>query len=89
MTVGEKIHQALTTAEGLRSQIEMFGHDTSDKLAKNEFYQMAQTLEQQLLPKLRQRVNYVEQQEPSYQVKNQAQQKAQQAGMTPPPQPKH
>lgn len=84
MTVGEKMHQALTTAEALKSQIEMFGHDTTDKQAKAEFYQMAQTLEQQVISRLQARTNYIEQQEPTYQVKNQAQQKAQQA---PPPPP--
>lgn len=78
MTIGEKMHQTLTTAEALKSQIEMFGHDTSDKQAKAEFYQMAQTIEQQIIPKLTNRVNYIEQQEPAYHVQNQAQQKAQQ-----------
>lgn len=78
MTVGDKIHQALTTAESLKSQLEMFGHDTSDKQAKAQFYQLAQAMETQVIPTLRARVNAIEQQEPQYHIKQQAQQQAQQ-----------
>lgn len=84
MTVGDKLHQALSQAESLKSQLETFGHDTNDKQAKHQFYQMAQVLEQQVIPTLRARVNYVESQEPQYQVKQQA---AQKAGAQPQPAP--
>ncbi len=80
MTVGDKMHQALTTAEALKSQLETFGHDTQDKQAKAQFYQMAQTIEQQVIPTLKNRTNYIESQEPSYAVKNQAVQQARQQG---------
>jgi hypothetical protein len=78
MTVSDKMHQALTTAEGLKAQLEMFGHDTSDKFAKSEFYRMAQVIEEQVIPGLRGRTNQIEQQEPQYNIKQQAQQQAQQ-----------
>jgi hypothetical protein len=74
MTVGDKVHQALTTAESLKAQLEMFGHDTQDQFAKAEFYRMAQTMEQQVIPSLKGRCNYMEQQEPQFKVKQQAQQ---------------
>lgn len=76
MTVGDDIHKALTMAESLKSQIETFGHATQDKTAKAEFYRMAQVVEQQVIPSLRGRTNYIEQQEPQFDVKAQAFQKA-------------
>jgi hypothetical protein len=78
MTVGDKMHQALTSAESLKAQLETFGHDTNDKSAKAEFYRMAQALEQQVIPGLQGRTNYIEQQEPQFNVKQQAQQAQQQ-----------
>lgn len=78
MTVGDNLHKALTAAEALKAQIETFGHETSDKTAKADFYRMAQTMEQQVVTGLRNRTNYVEQQEPQYNVKQQAYQAAQQ-----------
>lgn len=84
MTVGDKLHQALSQAENLKAQLETFGHDTQDKQAKNQYYQMAQALEQHVIGNLRNRVNYVESQEPQYRVKQQAAEKAQQqAGQQP------
>lgn len=79
MTVGSKLHMALTSAESLRTQCEQFGLDTEDKQAKSQFFQLAQCIEQQVVPVLRQRVNQVEQQEPQYKVKQEA---YNQAGMT-------
>lgn len=78
MTVGVKMHQALNSAETLKAQLESFGFDTDDKQAKAMFFQMAQTMESQIIPQLRNRVNYMESQEPQYKVKEQAQQQAQQ-----------
>jgi hypothetical protein len=80
MTIGSKLHMALTAAEGLRVQCEQFGLDTEDKQAKAQFFQLAQTIEQQVVPVLRQRVNQIEQQEPQYKVRQQAMQQAQQSG---------
>lgn len=78
MTVGDNMHKALTSAESLKAQIENFGHDTNDATAKAEFYRLAQTLEDQVIPALRNRTNYIEQQEPQFKVREQAFQQAQQ-----------
>lgn len=81
MTVGDKLHQTLAGLEGAKAQIDMFVMDTQDKQAKAMFSQLSQILEQQVIPPIRQRVNYVEQQEPQFHVKQQAmQQAAQQVG---------
>ncbi len=78
MAVGDNMHKALTAAEQLKANLEMFGHDTNDKSAKADFYRMAQTLEQQVIPTLQGRCNQIEQQEPQYNVKEQAFQNTQQ-----------
>lgn len=77
LTVGDDMHKALTMAEALKAQIETFGHSTQDQTAKADFYRMAQSLEQQVIPALRGRTNYIEQQEPEFDVKQQAFQQAQ------------
>ncbi|MFO7172706.1 MAG: DUF1657 domain-containing protein [Bacillota bacterium] len=83
MTVGTKMHQALTMAESLKAQLEMFGLETEDQQVKHQFFQMAQMMEKQIIPQLKGRVNYIESQEPQYKVKQQAQQQAQQQGQSP------
>ncbi len=70
MTVGKKLHQALTSLEGLRSEYETFAQDTDDKMAQQMFQSGAQQLDS-LITDLRNRVNYVEQQEPQYKVEQQ------------------
>lgn len=82
MTVSTKLHQTLTGLESAKTQLETFALDTEDKQAKATFTQLSQVLEQQVIPPLRQRVNYVEQQEPQYQVKQQAMQQAAQSSPT-------
>ena len=77
MTVGTKMHQTLAGLEHAKSQLETFALETQDQQAKNEFNQYAQQL-QGIVQGFQQRVNYIEQQEPQYKVKEQAQQKAQQ-----------
>ncbi|MGI6553946.1 MAG: DUF1657 domain-containing protein [Bacillota bacterium] len=77
MTVGTKLHQALANLEGVKADFECFALETEDAQAKNEFNQYAQQLEN-IVQGFRQRVNYVEQQEPQYKVKQQAQQQVQQ-----------
>lgn len=79
MTVGDDMHKALTMAEALKVQMETFGHSTQDKTAKAEFYRMAQVVEQQVIPGLTGRTNHIEQQEPQFNVKQQAYQQAQQS----------
>lgn len=82
MTIGDNLHKALTMAEALKAQIETFGHDTNDKMAKAEFYRLAQSLDEQVIPVLRNRTNYIEQQEPQFKVKQQAFQEAEQSQQT-------
>lgn len=86
MTVGTKMHQALTMAESLKAQLEMFGLETEDQQAKNQFFQMAQMMESQVIAPLKGRVNYIESQEPQYKVRQQAQQQAQSPMQNPPQQ---
>lgn len=86
MTVGSKLHQTLAGLEGAKAQLEMFALDTDDKQAKAMFSQLSQVLENQVIPPLRQRINYVEQQEPQFAVKQQAMQQA--AQPQPPAQPR-
>lgn len=83
MTVGTKMHQALASLEGVKADFEMFALETEDTKAKSEFSQYARQLET-IAQGFKQRVNYVEQQEPQYKVKEQAQQKAQQPQQQPP-----
>lgn len=78
MTVGDDMHKALTMAEALKAQIETFGHSTQDQTAKADFYRVAQSMEQQVIPVLKGRTNYIEQQEPEFNVKQQAFQQAHQ-----------
>jgi len=77
MTIGSKMHQTLAGLESAKASLETFALETQDKQAKNEFNQYAQQLEN-ICSGLKQRVNYIEQQEPQYKVKQQAQQQAQQ-----------
>ena len=77
MTVGTKMHQTLASLEGVKADFESFALETEDTQAKNEFNHYAQQLES-IAQGFRQRVNYVEQQEPQYKVKQQAQQQLQQ-----------
>lgn len=76
LTVGDNLHKALTSAEALKAQLETFGHDTNDQTAKADFYRMAQNLEEQVIPLLQNRTNYIEQQEPQFKIKEQAYQQA-------------
>lgn len=70
MTVGKKLHQALTSLEGVKTQYETFAMDTDDKMAQQMFQKGAQQLDS-LITDLRNRVNYVEGQEPQYKVEQQ------------------
>lgn len=70
MTVGTKLHQCLTSLEGIRSDYETFAQDTDDQMAQQMFQSGAQQLDS-LITDLKNRVNYVEQQEPQYKVEQQ------------------
>ena len=77
MTIGTKMHQALSQLESCKADMESFAMETEDQQAKNEFNQYAQQLES-ISQGFKQRVNYIEQEEPQYKVKEQAKQQAQQ-----------
>jgi hypothetical protein len=77
MTVGEKMHQALAGLESAKASIETFALDTQDQMAKQEFFQYSSQLET-ICNGLTGRVNYIEQQEPQYKIKDQARHQAQQ-----------
>ena len=77
MTVGNKLHKTLAGLEGIKSDFEMYALETDDVQAKNEYNQYAQQLKG-ICQSFKQRVKYVEQEEPQYKVREQAQQMAQQ-----------
>lgn len=70
MTVGKKLHQTLTSLESAKASYEQFAQDTEDNMAQQMFQSGAQQLDS-LITDLRNRVNYVEQQEPQYKTEQQ------------------
>ncbi len=77
MTVGDDLHKTLTSLEGAKSNLESFALDTNDTQAEQLYNSCAQELEQ-LTQQLEQRVNYVEQEEPQYKVRQNSQNNQQQ-----------
>ncbi|WP_066636208.1 DUF1657 domain-containing protein [Desulfolucanica intricata] len=73
MTIGQKMHQTLTSLEAAKAQMESFALDTQDQNAQQQFNQYASQL-QNITQGLKSRVNYIEQQEPQYKVRQQAMQ---------------
>lgn len=71
MTVGDKLHQTLSSLESAKAQLETFGLETKDKQAQQMYNSCASQLEQ-VVSQLKGRVNYVEGQEPQYKVRQQA-----------------
>lgn len=67
MTVGTKVHQALASLRSLEGQLETFALDTDDQQAKQMYNQCRQQLAQ-ISGQLASRVNYMEQEEPTYKV---------------------
>lgn len=67
MTVGTKVHQALASLRNLEGQFEMFALDTEDQQAKQMYNQCRQQLAQ-ISQQLASRVNYMEQEEPTYKI---------------------
>lgn len=70
MSVGKDLHQTLTSLESVRSSYEKFALDTDDKKAQQMFQSGARQLDS-LITDLRNRVNFVEQEEPQYKVEQQ------------------
>lgn len=68
MTVGEKMHQTLASLEGAAANLKTFALETQDKNAQQMFNDMSGQVET-ISNALKGRVNYIEQQEPSYKIK--------------------
>ncbi|MFT8315744.1 MAG: DUF1657 domain-containing protein [Clostridium sp.] len=65
MTTVNKIEKALTSAQGLASQLKTFSMDTNDQQAKQTFKQLAQTAEN-IAQTLQSRFDFVKSEEPQY-----------------------
>ncbi|MCK8823878.1 DUF1657 domain-containing protein [Fuchsiella alkaliacetigena] len=66
MTTKDDLQQALSTAEGLKSQFKTFAQDTNDQQASKMYNNLAQNLED-CVQQLQGRFEYVKQEEPQYQ----------------------
>lgn len=76
MTIGDKLHTTLASLRTAKASFEQFAMDTNDKMAKQMYFELANELDG-AVKKLEGRVNYVEQQEPQYKVRQQAMQQNQ------------
>lgn len=65
MTVGTQIQQTIANIQSASASLKTFALETQDQNAKMEFQQMAQSLDDALMT-LKNRQNYVNQQEPQY-----------------------
>lgn len=65
MTVGTQMQQVIAGVQSAAATMKTFALQTEDKQAKQEFQQLAQTLDD-TLQRLQQRQQYIEQQEPQY-----------------------
>ncbi|MBO8168952.1 MAG: DUF1657 domain-containing protein [Thermoanaerobacteraceae bacterium] len=72
MTVGQKMHQTLAGIQSAAATLKTFALETQDKQAQQDFQNYSQQLES-IEQGLKQRINYIEQQEPSYKMQQQAQ----------------
>lgn len=77
MTIGTKMHQTLASLEGAAANLQQFALETECKQTKGMFSQMNKQLED-INRQLQDRVNFIEQQEPQYQVNEQNMQQQQQ-----------
>lgn len=68
MTVGQKMHQTLASLEGAAANLKTFALETQDKTAQKMFNDLSGQVEN-ICGSLRGRVNYIEQQEPQYKMK--------------------
>lgn len=71
MTVGTKVHQALASLRSLEGQFETFALDTDDQQVKQMYNQCRQQISQ-ITQQLASRVNYMEQEEPTYKISSSA-----------------
>lgn len=76
MTVGDKMHQTLASLESAAANLKTFALDTQDQAAKQMFGDLNQQLGG-ICQQLRDRTNYIEQQEPQYKVLQQNEQQQQ------------
>lgn len=67
MTIGQKMHQTLASLEGAAANLKTFALETQDKTAQQMFNDMSGQVEN-IAQALKGRVNYIEQQEPTYQI---------------------
>ncbi len=65
MATVNKLEEALTSAQGLTTQLKTFSTDTNDKQAKQTFKQLAQTTEH-IAQTLQTRLDFVKSEEPQY-----------------------
>lgn len=65
MTVGQKLHTTLSTLETAAANMKSFALDTQDQTAKQMFNDYANQLTN-ICNGFKGRVNYIEQQEPTY-----------------------
>lgn len=70
MTVGNKLHQTLASLESVKADMASFTLDTQDVNAKKMYSDFEDQLGS-IISGLKGRVNYAEQQEPQYKVKDQ------------------
>lgn len=68
MTIGQKMHQTMASLEGAAANLKTFALETQDKAAQQMFNNLSGQVEN-IAQSLKGRVNYIEQQEPSYKVK--------------------
>ncbi|MCL6558480.1 MAG: DUF1657 domain-containing protein [Firmicutes bacterium] len=68
MTIGDKMHQTLASLEGAAANLKTFALDTQDKAAQQMFNDLSGQVED-ICQTLKGRVNYIEQQEPQYKIK--------------------
>ena len=66
MTTKDDLQQALSAAEGLKSQFKTFAQDTNDQQASQMYNSLAQNLAD-CVQQLQGRFEYVKQEEPQYQ----------------------
>ncbi|MDK2919996.1 MAG: hypothetical protein PWQ37_2729 [Candidatus Petromonas sp.] len=65
MTIGTQLQQAIASVQSAAASMKTFALETQDQNAKKEFQQIAQTLDG-ALQSLKNRQNYINQQEPQY-----------------------
>ncbi|MFW6264711.1 MAG: DUF1657 domain-containing protein [Bacillota bacterium] len=72
MSVGKQLHQTLASLRGAKADLESYSLSTDDKNAQKLYADGCEQLES-IINSVEGRVNYVEQEEPQYKVKEQMQ----------------